>query len=127
LHLPFGDNSVDAVSCGFGLRNFVELPGFFDEVARVVRPGGRVGFLDAYSPLFPPLRWGHTLYFGKIVPRIGRWMSGNRGAYEYLPRSVSYMPPPSEVVQQMESAGFREISRQAFLGGAAHAFFATAS
>ena len=127
LHLPFADDSVDGVTCGFGLRNFVELPGFFDEVARVVRPGGRVAFLDAYNPSFPPLRWGHTLYFGKMVPRIGALLSGNRHAYEYLPKSVSYMPPPAEVVEQIQSAGFREVRRQAFLGGSAHTFFATAA
>ena len=68
---PVPDGSVDGVTCGFALRNFVDLGAFFAELARVVRPGGRIALLEVAEPPNPVLRWGHGVYFGKVVPRIG--------------------------------------------------------
>ena len=92
LRLPMADGTVDGVTCGFALRNLVELPAFFAELARVVRPGGRIALLDVGVPRNRLVRLGHGIYFGRIVPRVGGWLS-DPAAYRYLPRSVAYLPP----------------------------------
>jgi demethylmenaquinone methyltransferase/2-methoxy-6-polyprenyl-1,4-benzoquinol methylase len=123
--LPFEDGMADGVVCGFALRNFVDLGEFFDETARVVRPGGRVAFLDAAEPRNRVLRWGHGLYFRRVVPKVGGWISGHRAAYEYLPRSLAYLPPAPEMLSRLESAGFRAARRKLLSGGAAQLVTAT--
>jgi len=105
LRLPFPGSSVDGVTCGFALRNLVELPAFFAELARVVRPGGRIALLDVGVPGNPLVRFGHGVYFGKVVPRIGALLS-DRAAYRYLPRSVAYLPEPDAMVAMLRKAGF---------------------
>src|SRR4051794_21718701 len=104
LRLPMADGSVDGVTCGFALRNLVELPAFFTELARVVRPGGRIALLDVGVPRNRLVRLVHGLYFGHIVPRVGGWLS-DPAAYRYLPRSVAYLPPSDEMVVQLRRAG----------------------
>ncbi len=122
LALPVSAGAVDGAVCGFALRNLVELPGFFEELARVVRPGGRISLLDAAEPEHKVLRWGHRIYFGKFVPRIGGLLS-DRAAYRYLPKSLAYMPEWAELKQQLETAGFVDIERRVFVG--AHLITAT--
>jgi demethylmenaquinone methyltransferase/2-methoxy-6-polyprenyl-1,4-benzoquinol methylase len=116
LRLPVPDASVDGVTCGFALRNLVDLDVFFDEIARVVRPGGRIALLDVGIPHNPIVRWGHGLYFGKVVPRIGGWLS-DPAAYRYLPRSVAYLPPPAEMVAMLGHAGFADVLHRDLSGG----------
>lgn len=108
LALPIADASVDAAVCGFALRNLVELEPFFAELHRVVRPGGRIGLLDVSKPSNPILRSGHQFYFNKVVPKVGALLSDAK-AYAYLPRSVSYLPEPPELVSLVESAGLTEV------------------
>ena len=96
LRLPVRDGAVDGVTCGFALRNLVDLDPLWDELARVVRPGGRIALLEVATPPNPILRWGHGVYFGKVVPWIGGLLS-DPAAYRYLPRSVAYLPPPEEM------------------------------
>jgi demethylmenaquinone methyltransferase/2-methoxy-6-polyprenyl-1,4-benzoquinol methylase len=111
LRLPFPDGSVDGVTCGFALRNLVDLAGSLAELGRVVRPGGRIALLEVAAPESRVLRWGHGIYFGKVVPRIGALLS-DADAYRYLPRSVEYLPPPAELVGLVRDAGFPDAERR---------------
>jgi demethylmenaquinone methyltransferase/2-methoxy-6-polyprenyl-1,4-benzoquinol methylase len=111
LHLPLPGASVDGVTCGFALRNFADLAGSLAEVARVVRPGGRIALLEVAEPESRVLRWGHGVYFGKVVPRIGALLS-DAAAYRYLPKSVAYLPPPPALVRTVAGAGFPDAERR---------------
>jgi demethylmenaquinone methyltransferase / 2-methoxy-6-polyprenyl-1,4-benzoquinol methylase len=116
LRLPFPDAAADGATCGFALRNFVDLEAFLVELARVVRPGGRIALLEVAEPANPVLRAGHGLYFGKVVPRIGALLSDG-SAYRYLPRSVEYLPPPTQLLEMVRGAGFADATRLALSGG----------
>lgn len=124
LRLPLTDASVDAVTCGFALRNFVELPPFFDEVARVVRPRGRIALLDVSAPQSALLRGGFDFYFGKVVPKIGGLLS-NADAYDYLPRSVAYLPESDVLTEQVAAAGFQDVEHRQLTGGLTQLIVAT--
>ena len=116
LRLPCRDGAFDGAVSGFALRNFVDLGAFFDEVARAVRGGGRIALLDVAAPTNPVLRWGHGVYFGAVVPRIGGLLS-DPAAYRYLPKSVAYLPSPAETVARLEQAGFAQVERRLLSGG----------
>ena len=108
--LPMPDASVDGVTCGFALRNFTDLRATFAEMARVVRPGGRIALLEVATPPNPVLRFGHGIYFGQVVPRIGAALSDG-DAYRYLPRSVAYLPEPDEMLAMLDELGFTHVRR----------------
>lgn len=116
LRLPVPDGAVDGVTCGFALRNLTELDTFFEELARVVRPGGRIALLDVGVPSNPLIRWGNNIYFGRMVPIIGGLLS-DRGAYRYLPRSVAYLPSPDSMVRSLHRAGFTDATHRELSGG----------
>lgn len=116
LRLPVRDAGAAGVTCGFALRNVVSLPELFAELARVVRPGGRVALLDASEPDNRVVRAGHGLYFNKAVPMIGGLLS-DRSAYAYLPKSMAYLPPPGEMVDMLRDAGFPDAVRRQLSGG----------
>jgi demethylmenaquinone methyltransferase/2-methoxy-6-polyprenyl-1,4-benzoquinol methylase len=124
LRLPVAAGSVDGVTCGFALRNLVDLPPFFTELARVVRPGGRIALLDVGVPRNRIVRAGHGVYFGKVVPRIGGWLS-DPSAYRYLPRSVAYMPPPEQLVASLRNSGFGDAAQQQLTLGVTQLFTGT--
>lgn len=126
LRLPMPAASVDGATCGFALRNLVDLPPFFAELARVVRPRGRIALLEVAEPANPVLRAGHALYFGKVVPRIGALLSDG-AAYRYLPKSVAYLPAPDALLQQLRDAGFRDVSRTLLSAGISQLIVATRS
>jgi len=122
--LPAPDRSVDGAVSGFALRNFVALEAVFAELARVVRPGGRVALLDVATPANPVLRAGHSVYFERVVPRIGALLS-DAGAYRYLPRSVAYLPPGDTICDLLEQAGFGAVRRRLLSGGVTQLITAT--
>ena len=124
MSLPIADASVDGVTCGFALRNFVDLDRVFAELARVTRPGGRIALLDASEPDNPIAKAGHGLYFGKVVPFIGGLLS-NKDAYGYLPRSLAYLPPRDEILQSLRDVGFSDATHEQLTLGAAQLITAT--
>ena len=124
LRLPLRDASVDGVTCGFALRNLVALEPFFAEVARVVRPGGRIAFLEVAEPPNPLLRFGHGIYFGRVVPVVGGLLS-DAGAYRYLPKSVAYLPEPDVLLDQLRAAGFADVHRRLLSVGISQLITAT--
>ena len=124
LKLPVRAASVDGVTCGFALRNFADLGDFFREVARVTRPGAAIALLDASEPENPVLRFGHGLYFRRLVPAIGGLLS-DRSAYGYLPKSLAYLPAPATMSQMLRDAGFESVTHRKLTGGAAQLITAT--
>jgi demethylmenaquinone methyltransferase/2-methoxy-6-polyprenyl-1,4-benzoquinol methylase len=124
LRLPLPDGSVDGVTCGFALRNFASLPPFFAELARIVRPGGRIALLEVAEPPNRFLRFGHAFYFGKVVPLVGGLLS-DPAAYRYLPRSVAYLPEPEAMLAQLAAAGFDAVDRRLLSVGIAQLVTAT--
>ncbi|MDQ4148869.1 MAG: ubiquinone/menaquinone biosynthesis methyltransferase [Actinomycetota bacterium] len=118
LMLPFRDGSADGITCGFALRNVVDLEHLFGEFARVTRSGGRIALLEVAEPKFVIFRAGHRLYFHKVVPLIGGALS-DRHAYTYLPRSAAYLPPPKDLMEMIRAAGFGLMRRELLGLGAA--------
>ena len=126
LRLPLPDHSVDVATCGFALRNLVELPRFFDELGRVVRPGGRIALLDVGVPHSKLIRWGNDIYFGKVVPKIGALLSDG-AAYRYLPKSVAYLPSPARMLADLRVAGFDDAEHHQLSGGITQLLLGTRS
>ena len=124
LRLPIATQSVDGVTCGFALRNLVDLNVFFHEIARVTKSGGRIALLDVSTPTNPLIRWGNSVYFGKVVPRIGGLLS-NRAAYNSLPKSVAYLPSPEQLVVMLQNAGFEHVRHEQLSGGLTQLMHAT--
>lgn len=116
LELPFEDSTFDAATVGFGVRNVADLPRAIGEMARVVRPGGRVAILEITTPQRPPLKWFFSVWFDRIVPLLGT-VAGDREAYTYLPSSVRRFPPAHELAQLMHSAGLRDVRYVVLAGG----------
>ena len=118
LRLPAADATFDGATCGFALRNVADLSPLFAETARVVRPGGRVVFLETSEPGGRLMRAGHAAYFRHIVPLIGGLLS-DAAAYRYLPRSTAYLPPPGDLLRMLEETGFPDAERIQLSGGVA--------
>ena len=108
LALPYPDDAFDAATVGFGARNFSDLEQGLREMVRVVRPGGRVVVLEITTPTRPPLSTFFSLWFDRVVPRLGR-ATGEDQAYAYLPSSVKRFPAPRELGALMHDAGVRDV------------------
>src|SRR3954454_19630481 len=104
LRLPYGDDEFAASTVGFGARNFSDLDRGLSEMARVVRPGGRVVVLEITTPTRAPLSTFYRGWFDHVVPALGR-VAGDADAYSYLPSSVKRWPPPGDLAARMERAG----------------------
>lgn len=107
LRLPLADGSLDGVTCGFALRNVVDVSLLLVELARVLKPHGRMAVLEVAEPDSRLVRRGHRLYFHRLVPLVGGILS-DRDAYSYLPRSTAYLPPPERLVEMIRAAGFTD-------------------
>jgi demethylmenaquinone methyltransferase/2-methoxy-6-polyprenyl-1,4-benzoquinol methylase len=108
LELPYRDGEFDAATVGFGARNFSDLDRGLAEMARVVRPGGRVVVLEITVPQRPPLSTFFSVWFDRIVPALGK-VAGDPDAYAYLPSSVKRFPAPEELAARMHAAGLDEV------------------
>jgi len=119
LEMPFADQSFDAATIGFGLRNLASLESGIKELFRVLKPGGRLFVLEFSKPGTPILRSLFKVYFTKVLPVFGGLISGSRRAYEYLPDSVSHFPDQAKLASIMTDAGFNDVTFQNFSGGIA--------
>ena len=108
LALPYPDDSFDAATVGFGARNFSDLEKGLSEMARVVKPGGRVVVLEITQPQRPPLSTFFSIWFDKVVPSLGK-LAGDPDAYAYLPSSVKRFPGPEALAARMEAAGLGDL------------------
>jgi demethylmenaquinone methyltransferase/2-methoxy-6-polyprenyl-1,4-benzoquinol methylase len=116
LELPHPDASFDAAAAGFGVRNLADIERGLAEMARVVRPGGRVVVLEITTPRRPPLSWFYRVWFDRIVPALGA-IAGQREAYTYLPSSVRRFPNASRLAELMAGVGLRDIHYVLLAGG----------
>jgi demethylmenaquinone methyltransferase / 2-methoxy-6-polyprenyl-1,4-benzoquinol methylase len=117
LRLPFPDGVFDGAMVGFGVRNLADLNEGVRELARVLRPGGRVVILEFAVPSRQPLRGLYLLYFRRVLPRIGRLISRHGSAYAYLPASVLEFPEPQALADRMTAAGFDDVRWRRRTGG----------
>jgi len=108
MALPMQDNAFDAVTVAFGVRNFEHLQQGYQEMARVLRPGGMLCVLELSTPTNPVIRWFYDLYTLHIIPAIGSMKSGDKSAYRYLPQSIAAVPQGDDMLQLMRNAGLRE-------------------
>lgn len=122
LSLPLPDGAVNAATVGFGVRNLASLQDGLAELARVVRPGGRLVILEFTTPSWQPFRGLYLLYFRHILPLLGRLVSKHGTAYRYLPESVLAFPEPPRLADLMRRAGFERVRWETYTGGivAAH-------
>ena len=119
LNLPFADGLFDVVTIAFGLRNLADFEGGLREVFRVLKPGGTLGILEFSHPVVPGFNALFQFYFARVLPRIGGVVSGSRGAYEYLAKSVAPFPDQKKLAQMMQVVGFAQVDYQNLTGGIA--------
>jgi demethylmenaquinone methyltransferase/2-methoxy-6-polyprenyl-1,4-benzoquinol methylase len=124
MALPYPNNSFDLVTSAFGFRNLTNYAAALAEIHRVLRPGGRIGILEANQPggLSGAL---YSLYFKHILPLVGGLLSGDRPAYRYLPASVARFPRPPRMLQLMQKTGFTNCAWDPYLLRAAGLYHAT--
>jgi len=123
LALPFKDATFDAVTIAFGLRNLADVESGLKELRRILKPNGWVAVLEFSRPSNALLRPLFGLYFRKILPLLGGVISGSRGAYSYLPASVSRFPDQQQLGSLMEQAGLDQVSFENLSGGIAALHF----
>jgi demethylmenaquinone methyltransferase/2-methoxy-6-polyprenyl-1,4-benzoquinol methylase len=115
--IPAADQSMDAVTMAFGIRNVEDTRAACDEIRRVLKPGGRLAILEFAIPTVPLLRRPYLWYFTRVLPRIGRLVSRHAAAYGYLPASVRAFVSPGELVRILRQSGLIEVDAVSLTGG----------
>ena len=124
-NLPFEDNSFDAVTAGFGVRNFEDLPKGLSEMCRVMKKGGKIAILEPAEPTTFPFKQLYSLYFTRFLPFFGKLVSKDNAAYTYLPKSVAAFPSGQAFLRELEIAGFRHPQHIKLTFGIAALYIAT--
>lgn len=119
LVLPFRDRTFDGVTIAFGLRNLASVESGLVELLRVLKPGALVAVLEFSKPKYAVFRGLFRIYFTRLLPFVGGLISGSKGAYQYLPDSVSRFPDQDELLTLMREAGFEEVTYKNLTGGIA--------
>lgn len=119
MNLSVPDESFNAVTIAFGLRNFSNWKDGLIEFQRILKPGGKLSVLEFSAPIVPGFRQVFNFYFANVLPRIGGVVSGSRGAYEYLPNSVSKFPDQKKLAEMMRQIGFSDVKYTNLTGGIA--------
>lgn len=109
LEMPYADNSYDAVTCAYGVRNFPDADKGLEEFFRVMKPGGQLAILEFSYPTNPVIRWVYDLFFSHVLPLIGRMVSKDKGAYAYLNESVKNFMWGEEMCEHIKAAGFKDV------------------
>jgi demethylmenaquinone methyltransferase/2-methoxy-6-polyprenyl-1,4-benzoquinol methylase len=122
--LPFPDGAFDGMVCGYALRNFTDLARSLADMARILRPGGRLAVLEVDAPTSRFLRTGYNVWFNKVVPVLGGALS-DKDAYHYLPRSVAYLPAAPVLRAMLVEAGFATVGIRPLAGGLSQLVMAT--
>lgn len=117
LHLPFADNSFDAVTSGFLMRNVIDVPGAFREQMRVTKPGGYIVVLESSPPKKNLLRPFINIHLNYVIPTLGRLVSGQSDAYQYLPNSTQQFKTPESLADLMREVGLIGVSFKLFMFG----------
>jgi demethylmenaquinone methyltransferase/2-methoxy-6-polyprenyl-1,4-benzoquinol methylase len=125
--IPLEDASCDGATIAFGIRNVAEPERALAEIARVLRPGGRLAILEFGQPRIPGIRTLYGWYFRFLLPRIGRLVSKHQSAYSYLPASVGTFPPPAEFAERLRATGFSQVRTVPLTFGIVYLFVAEKS
>lgn len=117
LALPFPDDTFDAVTSGFLMRNVIDVPGAFQEQMRVTKPGGRVVVLESSPPKDNLLKPFIRIHLNYVIPTLGQWVTGNGDAYRYLPDSTQQFLGPEALAAAMQQAGLMDVRFKLFMFG----------
>ena len=124
-NLPFADNSFDAITCAYGVRNFEHLQAGLKEMCRVMRPGGRLAILEFSHPKAFPVKQGYQFYFKYILPTLGKLVSKHKTAYNYLPESVMAFPEGQRFCDILTNCGFKDVKAKPLTFGITTLYTAT--
>lgn len=124
-NIPVVDGWADAATIGFGIRNVVQPEAALRELARTIKPGGRLVILELGEPVIPGVRGLYNWYFRSLLPRLGRIVSKHESAYSYLPASVGTFPRPAAFAATISSQGFRDVRAVPLSLGIVYLYVAT--